>query len=223
MEILNIRENMYVLDEGGVRSFLFTGSDGSLLVDSGFGKSDLAARVKELTSGPVSLLLTHADMDHTGDAAHFDDVYLHEEEKPRYRARGGQALHMLRDGDAVPAGSRTLEVIHLPGHTPGFIALLCREERFLIGGDSVQGGPVFMFGEGRDFDRYIASMDRLKGFKELYDTVYASHGELTAPEGVEEDLKKLAISIRAGEAQGTKPPFDMPCLLYSLGQAKMLA
>ena len=51
----------------------------------------------------------------------------------------------LADGDTVAVGERTLEVIHIKGHTPGSIALLYRDPAggpHLFTGDSLFPGGV---------------------------------------------------------------------------------
>lgn len=46
---------------------------------------------------------------------------------------------VLRTGDRLKLGERQFDVIHLPGHTPGSIALYDRTNRLLLSGDSIQG------------------------------------------------------------------------------------
>ncbi len=67
----------------------------------------------------------------------------------------------VEDGDIIELGNRTLEVITIPGHTPGSIAVLDIENRVLYGGDTVQDGKIFMFGVQREFHAYIRSLESL--------------------------------------------------------------
>jgi len=59
------------------------------------------------------------------------------------------------DGDTLPVGTCTLEVIHLVGHTPGSIALLYRDpsgDPLLFTGDSLfPGGVGNTFGSAENF------------------------------------------------------------------------
>ena len=48
----------------------------------------------------------------------------------------------LQAGDKVSVGSGILEVIHVPGHSPGSIALYDREGGFIISGDTLFNGSV---------------------------------------------------------------------------------
>lgn len=47
------------------------------------------------------------------------------------------ADHELRDGDRIQIGVSTLEVLHVPGHSPGSIALYDREGHFVVVGDAL--------------------------------------------------------------------------------------
>lgn len=51
--------------------------------------------------------------------------------------------HRLRDGEIIDLGSVAVEVVGLPGHTPGSVGFWIEEERTLITGDSTPGlgGP----------------------------------------------------------------------------------
>ncbi|MGB8453867.1 MAG: MBL fold metallo-hydrolase [Anaerocolumna sp.] len=103
------------------------------------------------------------------------------------------------EGDIIDLGNYCFEVLLIPGHTPGSIALLEREKRFLIGGDSIQTGKIFMFGNGRNFDAFRASMLKLQGLLEAFDLIYSSHNELIVKPEI---LKQLYIG--AGKVMDKK-------------------
>lgn len=48
----------------------------------------------------------------------------------------------LNDGDIIKIGESRLEVIQVPGHSQGGIALYCKEQNFLIAGDSLFRGSI---------------------------------------------------------------------------------
>ena len=68
---------LYILDDGRVRQFLFTGGEEALLVDAGFPGGGVAEAVRGLTDKPVKLVLTHGDPDHMGGATGFGSAFLH--------------------------------------------------------------------------------------------------------------------------------------------------
>lgn len=65
----------------------------------------------------------------------------------------------LHDGDILQLGNERIEIISVPGHSPGGIALYCPESDFIITGDTVFPGSI-----GRtdlpqgDYDTLIASI-----------------------------------------------------------------
>jgi glyoxylase-like metal-dependent hydrolase (beta-lactamase superfamily II) len=60
------------------------------------------------------------------------------------------------DGEIIDLGDRPLEIVHVPGHTPGSISVLDRIQRTLIGGDPIQmHGQIYMFGIHRDLHSYV--------------------------------------------------------------------
>jgi len=53
-------------------------------------------------------------------------------------------IRELEDNQVITAGGVEMRVIHLPGHTPGGIALLCEDEgrKILFSGDSLFRGSI---------------------------------------------------------------------------------
>ena len=105
-------------------------------------------------------------------------------------------------GSVLDLGGRKLEVIHIPGHTPGSIALLDVERRVLFSGDSVQAGNIFMFGPNREFHAYAASMERLEGLMDRFDVIYPSHSEFPVSPDLITPLKEAAKKAICGELPG---------------------
>jgi len=218
MEAVKICENAYRIEQGFVRCLLFVGTERALLVDTGFGgEESLLQLIRTLTDKPVQLVVTHADPDHIGAVAEFDAVYMHKNEIPRYTGMVGTAgpeIHTLEDGEVIDIGGRCFEVLLVPGHTWGSIALLDRGNRIMIPGDLVSTMPIFLFGEDRDFDAYVASLEKLNGMKSEYDEIYPSHGELPLSPAQIEKLIVAAGKQRAGELPPLEPPFPMPAKMY---------
>ena len=223
-EVIQIDNKSWRIEENGVRSFLFTGTDKALLVDTGFGSGNIKEIVDDLTKLPVMLVNTHADRDHLGCNNLFDKAYMHPAEFDRYHQAIGKefVVEPVWEGDIIDLGGRCFEVVLIPGHTPGSIALLDAENKVLIGGDSVQAGMIFMFGPGRNIDAYIYSMMELANMREVFDTVYPSHGPFPVDAGIIDGLIVGAEQIRNGKIAGTKPPFETLAEVYDVGVAKFL-
>lgn len=221
---VKLADGFYAIEENMVRVFLFEGEDEAVLIDAGFGTGDLKAFVATVTDKPVTrVILTHADGDHTGNCHQFNEAWMHPAEYARFRSKSGEkqpTLHPLWEGDEICIGAYALTVIHIPGHTPGSIALLEKEKRFLIGGDSVQNGSIYMFGEGRSMDAFVCSMEKLLGIAGCFDTVYPSHADLTLTADILPHLRQGALDVLAGKIPDQDPTRDLPCRMYDCGEVR---
>jgi hydroxyacylglutathione hydrolase len=200
-----ISEGFYSIEQGFVRSFLIEGDKKALLIDTGVGGGNLKEYVEEITKLPVTVIFTHADGDHVGEACEFERRLMHPSEFDYYNSKKENAVSMepVWEGDVLSLGNYTFEVILIPGHTPGSIALLEKEKRFLIGGDSIQlGSSIFMFGNGRNFQAYGASMKKLQNRLEEFDTVYASHGVLSVEADTVNLLYEAAGRVMENKVHG---------------------
>ena len=214
LQTKQLRENLYALDDGMVRAFLFLGKDKALLIDTGLPGDGVRAAVAALTDAPVQVLLTHGDGDHSGGVAAFGEAWVHEKDWPMLADRDKLRLHPLKEGDVFDCGTYRLEVIETPGHTYGSVAFLEREKKLLFSGDSVQKeGPIYMFGATRNLDLYIASQRKLLTRLDQFDTVYPSHHACPIdPSYIEKDLED-ALAMQAGKLEST-PETTLPCRTY---------
>ena len=223
-QIIPINHNSWRIEDSGVRFFLLTGSERALLVDSGRNVHNARDIAAALTDLPISLLNTHADMDHVGSNTQFASFYMHPDEEPNYRrgGRGGEILP-IREGDVIDLGGRELEVIHLAGHTPGSIALLDRSARVLISGDPIQDGRIFMFGRFRDMPSYIRSLEHLQAWRDRFDEIWPSHASLPVSPDLIDKLHDGAQEILEGKTAGhPEEVFGNKIVAHDLGFATFL-
>lgn len=218
--VMKIRDSIWRIEEKNVCAFLICGPNRSLLLDTGYGTCKIEDIVRSITEKPVFVINTHSDIDHIGGNLHFEKVFMHPAEFSRYMVKSDQDISPLPiwENNIIDLGNYKFKVLLLPGHTPGSIALLEEEKRFLFSGDTVQKGPVYLFGEGRNLDAYISSLEKLMSFIPKFDILYPSHGvPLIEADFVGEMLsgaKKLKNSLL--------PQIELPMELnYLVGQCFM--
>jgi glyoxylase-like metal-dependent hydrolase (beta-lactamase superfamily II) len=197
----------------------------AVLLDScaGGGK-EFEAIVLSLTNKPISLVITHSDQDHTGGNEFFDTPAMHPAEFARYAEMGNQDTNIspLWEGDIINLGDTSLEVVLIPGHTPGSIALLDRDARRMFVGDTISDSHIYMFGNGRDLQAFTQSLRKLESLTPHIDAIHPAHGSQTlSPEWLTK-TRIAAEKLLAGELEPQNPPFNLPCKLYSHAGVNLL-
>jgi glyoxylase-like metal-dependent hydrolase (beta-lactamase superfamily II) len=98
--------------------------------------------------------------------ASFPDLLINRKPHPAYdmatyRIEPLEVTRQLRDGQLIEAGRHTLTVLHLPGHTPGSIALLEERTGVLYPGDIIYDGYLIDDLPESDVMMYAQSMELL--------------------------------------------------------------
>jgi glyoxylase-like metal-dependent hydrolase (beta-lactamase superfamily II) len=154
--------------------------------------------IKENNLVLKSIINTHCHIDHIlGNAylinkykvqsiAHKEDLPLIERSKDMAAAFGFDVQEppipnqFVNDGDEIKFGNNVFIVKHVPGHSPGSIALYNEAEKFVIVGDVLFAGGIGRTDlPGGDYDTLITSIKE-KLFTLNSDVVaYPGHGEST--------------------------------------------
>jgi glyoxylase-like metal-dependent hydrolase (beta-lactamase superfamily II) len=78
-----------------------------------------------------------------------------------FKMQAATPAALLNEGDRVDIGNRNFEVLHLPGHSPGSIALWEEGNGTLFSGDVIYDGPLLDKLDGSDIRQYVRSMERI--------------------------------------------------------------
>lgn len=219
VEHLNDRDIM--ITDLDIHMYLFLGDKRAMLVDTGFGTHNLSGLIKGFTSLPIVVVISHGHDDHAAGTAQFSAAYAHPAEHGLIKAYvpSGYELKAINEGETIDLGGRVFEVVHIPGHRPGGIALLNRAERFIVTGDNVSTTPVVMYMEDADPKTLMESNEKLYAMRDTYDRIYPAHG--TVPITAEQ-ITKVNSCLKAyisDELEGTGTaatgPEGTPCTQYS--------
>lgn len=225
--IKKVSEHFWIIEENGVRSFLFEGEKKAMLVDTGFGRLQIKEIVEGLTDLPVFLVNTHTDKDHTGCNRDFKPVFMHPAEMDHYKSLLPEGCVMedvrpLWEGDILDLGIWKFEVILTPGHTPGSIMLLERGKRMLISGDVIQDGDIFMFGLGRNIQAFQESLKKMIAMSDAFDSIWPSHGSYPLVADIIPGILQGMQDLIVGKLPEQEPPWLMPCKKYTCSVANFL-
>lgn len=131
------------------------------IIDASFEPEPLIEHIQSERLTPEALIFTHAHIDHIAGAFDvrraFPDIpiFIHELEEqwlldPELNLSIGAGLpvtaphatRLLKDGQTLTLGHTTWRVLHVPGHSPGSIALWCESEATVLGGDALFNGSI---------------------------------------------------------------------------------
>jgi len=128
------------------------------VIDPGADMRVIKRRLEKNKLSAECVINTHGHADHIGCDNEFglpvyvhmlDRVFLLKPELNMSAALGSPfsvtaEIRELEDNQVITAGGVEMRVIHLPGHTPGGIALLCEDEgrKILFSGDSLFRGSI---------------------------------------------------------------------------------
>lgn len=153
------------------------------LIDPGENAAQLAAAVRSSGCALSAILLTHGHYDHTSavSALHaaFPEaaIFLHRAEAKGSRlfplTPEADGLVFCGEGDTIPVGSLTVEVLHTPGHSEG--SLVFKVNDVLFTGDTLFEGSCGRTDlEGGSWAQMCASLRRLHALEGEF-TVLPGH------------------------------------------------
>ncbi|MCD4834286.1 MAG: MBL fold metallo-hydrolase [Bacteroidales bacterium] len=181
---------------------LYDESNECIIIDAGCNEEhefkELDTYITENNLTLKLIINTHCHIDHIMGNAYLVDKYnvhsiAHKEDMPLLERSNDMAMafgfniqepptpsQFVNEGDEIKFGNTILKVKHVPGHSPGSIALYNKDEQFVIVGDVLfKGGIGRTDLPGGDYHTLIASIND-KLFTLNGDVVvYSGHGEST--------------------------------------------
>lgn len=229
----------------GYPSYVLEGSEKVLLVDSGFGITDLRACIEKEYGKPILLVNTHGHVDHCGGNCFFDAAYIGAEDltlskqadrktklqmattkisDPAVLARLEACLPedktyvtvVVRDGQLLDLGDCTVRCVTTPGHTQGSVCFFYEQEKILFSGDMVKPEGVWMFlQESTDMQTYLKSLQKLQ--KLPVEKICPGHHPVFVGREMLISLVQCAEKILADPENGQEATTFMgPCKMQSV-------
>lgn len=132
----------------------------------------------------------------------------------------------IKEGDLIDLGGRTLEIVEIPGHTPGSILLLDKADKICYAGDSMIENLWLFLEESLKPEEYLASLKHARdilaaaGIERIYNGHF-SDVPLT-PEDIDNMIRGVE-TLLTGKAEGV--PFENHAgegMEYTFGEWKIL-
>ena len=164
MQVGPIGTNCYILEDEGEKR--------AAVIDPGDEAGRILSVLREMDSQVDYILLTHGHYDHTTAVPELHEalpdakIYIHKADANGTGSRifplAGQVEGLLfyDEGDALPLGALTVEVLHTPGHSKGSVTLKVRDVLFT--GDTLFAGDCGRTDlPGGSYEEILASLGRL--------------------------------------------------------------
>ena len=164
MQVGPIGTNCYILEDEGEKR--------AAVIDPGDEAGRILSVLREMDSQVDYILLTHGHYDHTTAVPELHEalpdakIYIHTADANGTGSRifplAGQVKDLLfyDEGDALPLGALTVEVLHTPGHSKGSVTLKVRDVLFT--GDTLFAGDCGRTDlPGGSYEEILASLGRL--------------------------------------------------------------
>ncbi|MFK8015801.1 MAG: MBL fold metallo-hydrolase [Gammaproteobacteria bacterium] len=113
------------------------------------------------------------------------------------------------DGTRIHLGERTLEVLHVPGHTPDAVALLDEQNGYLWTGDSFYAGPIWLFAPETDLAVYATSVNRMAALVPKLTALFPAHNTPRAQPASLTRLDEVVQAVQNGRLEPLRVEGEM--------------
>lgn len=193
IEVKQLNDHIYLLnDNGDATGYLVVGRKKALVIDTMNGYENVHDVVRTLTDLQLMVVNTHGHCDHIFGNVYFDEAYMNPDDREVAKehmsfqqfveACKEHNLSMppfktIKDGEVIELGGLTLDVISLPGHTPGGICLLLRKDRILFTGDSINHHLWMQLEESSKLKDFLNHLDKIMNVTKEADYILHGHAQ----------------------------------------------
>lgn len=219
--VKQLKSYLYLLDDNSeATGYLLVGDEKACLIDTMVCGEDLYALVRRYTDKPIMVVNTHGHPDHIYGNVFFDKAYMNLKdldiakshmEHPEFvdwcekNNKFMPPFEDIHEGDVIDLGNRTLEVYDLPGHTPGGIMLLFKQDRILFTGDSINHHLWMQLPECSDMKTFAENLERVMFLENEADVILHGHAKDYDDISLMRSLYIGAMEICEGKTQDDKP------------------
>lgn len=218
---IQLKPYLYLLDEGHMATgYVVVGEEKVCVIDTMNGFTDILGFIRKFTDKPVVVVNTHGHPDHIFGNVYFEEALLNpkdleiaegfinmpefQEACQKYKLRM-PPFKPIVEGDVIDLGGKTLEVYELPGHTPGGIVLLLKEDRILFTGDSVNHHLWMQLDISLPLSQYVEELDRIMFLEDKADYILHGHARGFDDISLLRCMRNGIVEILEGKTDNDKP------------------
>lgn len=221
IKLTQINPHVYLMDDAGeATGYVVIGSKKAAVIDTMNGWEDVKAVARTLTDLPLVVINTHGHCDHIFGNVYFEEAYVH----PADRTLADEHSHFpefveqcekhgltmppfknMPHGAVLDLGGLTLEAVHLPGHTPGGLLILLKEDRILFTGDAINRHLWLQLDGCLPAGKAADALEAVMYLTEEADSILHGHAKGTEPISLMNDLLRGLREIEAGQTENDPP------------------
>ena len=215
MRINPLEEGLWLLDDAGESTcYVLCGTERAMVIDTVNGEENLLEIVRTLTGLPLIVVNTHGHCDHIWGNVYFDEAWMHPADNALAAAHfamreGGAApcpFRPLEIGQRIDLGGEEVEIVGLPGHTPGSIGVLDRKRRLLFSGDGLNPHIWMQLEESLPISTLRDTILTLKADHGAdFDRLLTGHARDYTPAALLDEMLRACEELLRGEGHDDAP------------------
>lgn len=215
MRIKPLEEGLWLLDDAGESTcYVLAGTGRAMVIDTVNGAENLLEIVRELTDLPLMVVNTHGHCDHIYGNVYFDEAWMHPADNAlaavhfAMRESGAEPcpFRPLEVGQRIDLGGEEVEIVGLPGHTPGSIGVLDKKRRLLFSGDGLNPHIWMQLEESLPLTTLRDTILTLKAAHGAdFNRLLTGHAIDYAPAALLDDLLRGCEELLRGEGSADAP------------------
>ena len=221
IKLTQLNPHVWLMDDNGeATGYVVIGQQKAAVIDTMNGWENVQAVARTLTDLPLVVINTHGHCDHIFGNVYFDEAYLH----PADFALADEHSHFpefleecqkhglrmppfkpMNHGDVIDLGGLTLEGVHLPGHTPGGLLVLLKEDRILFTGDAINRHLWLQLDGCLTPGQSADELEKVMYLTEKADYIAHGHAKGLEPVSLMNDLLRGLREIENGQTENDLP------------------
>ncbi|CAM1356354.1 MBL fold metallo-hydrolase [Tenacibaculum halocynthiae] len=212
-------------------SYLIVGDEKAIMFDTGSGENSgqdgtkMIYKLKELTSLPITLLLSHFHFDHNQNIGEFKKVAFPDVPFLKQKVINGTYNFTAEDlfignypknvtvnewlpiKTDIDLGNKKIQIINIPGHTSESVAIIDTTDKIAFLGDYLYNGELFLF-DVDDINKYKESVDYLLSILDINYRLFGAHGTPEVSFNKLKDLQEFLKCIQESICTGVKEKYS---------------
>ncbi|MDA7568868.1 MBL fold metallo-hydrolase [Emcibacteraceae bacterium] len=112
-----------------------------------------------------------------------------------YESKAYEIDKFVNDGEIIDIGSREIQVIFTPGHSPDSVILVDKANRMMFTGDTFYPAPIYVYSETTSLEDFFITSQIMFGYRNDVDYLMPGHNETMQPASYLDELRAATMAV----------------------------